>query len=77
MCFVIEVLMVVGLANATFPAQDRPLDCKRTANWLALASSVPVTAMDLRDFDVETIRLWALINLYRQTLRVDDVRFAP
>ncbi|KAF2171435.1 hypothetical protein M409DRAFT_18552 [Zasmidium cellare ATCC 36951] len=72
-CFVIEVLMVVGLANATFPAEDQPLGGKRTANWLALASSVPATAMDLRDFDVETIRLWALINLYRQTLRVDDV----
>lgn len=75
-CFLIETLLMIGLANATLPDADQVFTRATTLGWLNLASSLPQAAMDLREFDISSVRMWALMNLCRQMLKFDEVRFS-
>ncbi|EME87106.1 uncharacterized protein MYCFIDRAFT_89763 [Pseudocercospora fijiensis CIRAD86] len=72
-CFVMEALMVLALGNATLPEQRQVVTQDVALGWLDLAASAPSTAMDLREFDIDTVRMWALINFTRQLLKLDPV----
>ena len=72
--FLIQTLLMIGLANATLPDADQIFTRASTLGWLNLASALPQAAMDLREFDISSVRMWALMNLCRQILTFDEVR---
>ena len=72
-CFIVELLLVISLANSTLADNEVLIPQVKCLSWLDLATSLPATAMDLREFDIETVRMWALINLTRSVLIPDDL----
>ncbi|KAF2720201.1 hypothetical protein K431DRAFT_339570 [Polychaeton citri CBS 116435] len=72
-CSMLQILLIAGLADATMPEADETFSRASVLGWINLASSLPQTSMHLQDFNIETVKLWALINLSRQVVTVDDV----
>ncbi|KAF7193057.1 Transcription factor asR3 [Pseudocercospora fuligena] len=71
-CFVLNVLVMQALANATYPANEAPIAKETVRRWLDLASAIPVSAMAFGEIHVHSVQMFALINLADQVLSLDS-----
>lgn len=72
-CFMVQLLLVLCLANATLPDTNEAIPRDKVTAWINLAEGLPQTAMHLRTFNVESVRMWALICLAEQMWHSDEV----
>ncbi|EME80363.1 uncharacterized protein MYCFIDRAFT_78104 [Pseudocercospora fijiensis CIRAD86] len=71
-CFVLKVLVMQALANATYPANEAPISKETVRRWLDLASAIPVSAMAFGEIHVHSVQMFTLINLADQVLSLDS-----
>lgn len=70
-CFVIKVLIVMAIANATYPPDEAPISPCSIAKWMDLASSLPPSALEAGDIMLHTAHMFAQLSLAEQLLKLD------
>ncbi|ETS86284.1 hypothetical protein PFICI_00112 [Pestalotiopsis fici W106-1] len=68
----VQVLLILALANGTYPSHEAPLLPSSVYVWCDLASSVPTTALELGECTLDILRIAALLNTAKQTLKFND-----
>ncbi|KAF2168930.1 hypothetical protein M409DRAFT_52917 [Zasmidium cellare ATCC 36951] len=70
-CFVIKVLVMMAIANTTYPPDEAPVSKSSIAEWMDLASSVPPSALEAGDFMLHTAHIFTTLSLAEQLLKLD------
>lgn len=70
--FLIQVVLVLAIANQTYPPDQAPISQSRVHSWVDLASTVPTTALEIGDCSFHILRIIGLINLAKQTLKFNE-----
>lgn len=72
MYLLVQVLLILALANGTYPLDAAPISQSSVQVWCDLASSVPTTALELGECSIDILRVAALLNTAKQTLKFND-----
>ncbi|KAK4499944.1 hypothetical protein PRZ48_008130 [Zasmidium cellare] len=70
-CFVIKVLVMMAIANATYPPDEAPVPKQSIEEWMDLASSIPPSALEAGDFMLHTAHIFTTLSLAEQLLKLD------
>lgn len=68
----VQVMLVLALANGTYPPNQAPIPQQKAFVWTDLASSVPTTALELNECSLDTLRVAALLNTAKQVLKFNE-----
>lgn len=68
----VQVLLILALANGTYSQNEAPIPPSSVYVWCDLASSVPTTALELGECSLDILRVAALLNTAKQTLKFND-----
>lgn len=72
MYLLVQVLLILALANGTYPLRAAPIPQTSVQVWCDLASSVPTTALELGECSIDILRVAALLNTAKHTLKFND-----
>ena len=70
-CSMLETLLVMALANATYAPENARVCPDKVSRWLDLASRLPETVIESGELHIRSVRLMALLNLAEQVLCSD------